>query len=225
MYNEFTTVPVWSCEHVIHSVGSYKRSASLHRLGAVRGLIDADDRSQDEVSYLATKDIYTLPVAEVENLLALPLVFKALAQVLLCSDPDGRLAELQSDLIAKAQVDRDQVCVRYTLRRLDRSLKKVSIDAKDLATLATKFSTEIANIDPAPIFQAACSKLDAAIAANDLPSVLALYDMKGVVLSRVSTRLGLAKPTELRDKLGRLIGEKSSPVRNALLMVLPTIPT
>ena len=188
VYRAFTVVPLGSCENVIRSVGSYKNSSSLHGL-AVCGLIDADDRSAEETARLNGLGVYVLPVAEVENLLALPSIFNALAETLLCTDPAARLNDLQSDIMSRAQAEMDLVCSRYTIRRLDRRLKSVSVAAQDLATLSATFAAELAGVDPAPIFQLAKSKIEMAISAGDLPRVLALYDNKGYVLARVAARL------------------------------------
>ncbi len=71
-------VPVGSCEQVIHLVGSFAAMPALHHVGCA-GIVDADARSTEEVSYLESKGIYCLPVSEVENLILLPEVFLAIA--------------------------------------------------------------------------------------------------------------------------------------------------
>ena len=83
-YDNFTVIPIGSCEAVIHSVASYQNSATLHWLKA-RGLVDADDRTAAQVAYLKAHDVYSLSVAEIENILLLPNVFLALAEALLCA--------------------------------------------------------------------------------------------------------------------------------------------
>jgi hypothetical protein len=222
IYTSWTVIPIGSCENVIHSVCSYKNSTSLHNL-SVRGLIDADDRSAEDVMKLNAAGVYVLPVAEIENLFALPTVFLALADALLCNDIETKIEELKTDIFCRAQKEADLVCSRYTLRRLDRQLKKVSVAAQDLPTLTANFTTELAGLDPAPIFLDVRSKLAAGIDAKDLPSVLGLYDNKGYVLSRVASRLGLAKANDLQDKLTRLLGVKNSAVRAALVSALPAL--
>ncbi len=75
-YEDFTIVPIGSCDAVIHSVASYNGSSTLHRLGAC-GLVDADHRDVGEVASLREHKVYVLPVAEIENILLLPDVFIA----------------------------------------------------------------------------------------------------------------------------------------------------
>jgi ABC-type dipeptide/oligopeptide/nickel transport system ATPase component len=191
-YPEFTVVPMGSCEAVIHSVASYRASAALHRLG-VCGLVDADDRDGAEVAYLRTQNVEVLPVAEVENLLLLPDVFLALAKALACSNPIQQLAKLKQDVISDATTNLDLTSARFTTRCLDRRLKRVSMDAKDIATLCATYQAEIASIDPKAVFQAFRNKLDQRIQAAELPGILQLYDNKGL-LARVAAHLGLKGP-------------------------------
>ncbi len=64
------------------------------------------------------------------------------------------------------------------------------------------------------------------MSAGDLPACLALYDNKGYVLARVAARLsGLAKSSDLQDKLTRSLGEKDSRIKDALVAALPVIAT
>ena len=224
-YSAFTIVPIEACDHVIHSVGSYSQSPALHRLGTVRGLVDADDRTSDEIKHLQTLGVYTLPVAEVENLLLMPNVFLALAEELYCTDPPARLAELTADITASATANLDAVCALYTRRRIDRQLKLVDINAKDLTTLQARFTAEIAKVDPSTVFAEIKAKLEQCIRANDLPGLLALYDNKGL-LARAAIRLGLGgHPRTLLDKVTRLLGSPNgSKLRGELSNVLPPIP-
>lgn len=221
-YANFTIVPIGSCEAVIHSVASYQNSAALHWLGA-RGLIDRDHRDGAEISFLQSQHVHVLPVAEVENLLLLPSIFAVLADLLLC-DPSSSAAKLKSIVMQEAAVNLDLVSAHHTIRQLDRHLKRVEVKAKDLATLKSVYGTEIATIDPSKIFTDFKTELQASIANDDLPAVLALYDNKGL-LARAAAILGLKDQKQLMAKVSRLLGSDAGlGLRNELTKVLPTIP-
>jgi hypothetical protein len=223
-YAGFTIVPIGSCDAVIHSVSSYKGSKALHWLG-VYGMVDGDDHETKDVEYLRERDTYILPVAEVENVLLLPNVFIALAGALLCADPAAALARLKSEVMTDATANADLVSARYTVRQLDRRLKRVEVDAKDLATLGASYQAEIATIDPAAIFNAFKAKLEHRIQADDLPGVLQLYDNKGL-LARAASILDIRGRRALLEKVGRLLGaDEGKKVRHELTTVLPTIPS
>jgi hypothetical protein len=222
-YSGFTIVPIGSCEAVIHSVASYKNSAALHRLGAM-GLVDADDRSADEIADLKRRGIYVLPVAEVENLLLLPSVFLAFAEALLCDQPADLLIRLTNLVLKEAGSNIDLVTARHTTRQLDRKLKCIGLSAKDLTTLQASYQAELATIDLSILFTKFRTELDQGIQTADLPEVLRLYDNKGL-LALAASLLGVKDQRTLLAKLSRLLGgTEGKRVRQELTKVLPEIP-
>jgi energy-coupling factor transporter ATP-binding protein EcfA2 len=219
-YAGFTIIPVGSCSAVIGSVASYQESNILHWL-EVRGLIDADHRSADEIENLKSLGVHVLPVAEVENLLLLPGVFMALADALACDDVSGRLSKLQAEVMSEAQANLDQVSVGYTSRKLDRQLKLVAATAKDLPTLLAHYKTNLASINPESIFIEFKDALSSKIKSGDLPGVLQLYDNKGLA-AKAAAKLGLANRSQLFEKTGRLLGgDNGEKLREELAKVLP----
>jgi energy-coupling factor transporter ATP-binding protein EcfA2 len=220
-YANFTIVPIGSCEAVIHSVASYQNSAVLHRLGA-RGVVDGDHRDADEVAFLLSQGVHVLPVAEVENVLLLPGVFTVLAELLLCNVREV-VEKIKRSVMQEAATKIDLVSARHTIRKLDLHLKRVEVKAKDLATLTSIYSTEIASIDPSVIFSDFKTKLQGSISAGDLAAVLALYDNKGL-LAQAARILGLKDQKQLIEKVGRLLGnDKYAKLGDELTTVLPRI--
>jgi AAA domain, putative AbiEii toxin, Type IV TA system/Protein of unknown function (DUF4435) len=223
-YADFTVIPMGSCEQVIHSVGVYRASEALHRLGKACGMIDADDRTKEEISHLQTISVFVLPVAEIENILLLPRVFLALADAFQCSDPTRRLRELRESVMKEAAGNLETVGARHTVRRIDRSLRQFDVEAKSTEAIEAKFKHEIAGIDPRAISAGLQQKLRECISADDLEGVLKLYDNKGMI-SLASKYLGISHPRELFEKVRRLLGNTDGAnLRAALADILPTIP-
>jgi len=223
LYSTFTIVPVGSCEAVIHSVASFKKRSTLHRL-EVRGLIDADDRGSTDLTELRSRDVYVLPVAEVENLLLLPDVFLALAEVLICIDLPALLESLRREVAKVAMENLELVSARYTARQIDRRLKRVTLSTKDLASLQTTYQKEIATINAAKIFNSFRQKLEDRIQSADLPGILQLYKNDGLVA--LPARLfGLRDQKQFLEKLARILGGESGvKVRRELSNAVPKIP-
>ena len=67
IYRDYLVVPCGGCDQVIARTKAYRNSQMLHDC-QVYGLIDRDYRSDHEISVLNNNGIYTLDVAEVENL-------------------------------------------------------------------------------------------------------------------------------------------------------------
>jgi energy-coupling factor transporter ATP-binding protein EcfA2 len=222
-YVNFTIVPIGSCEHVIHSVATYKNSGDLHWL-VVRGLVDADDRDSSEVAYLQARDIYSLPVAEIENLFSLPNIFLALAQALMCGDPAGLVETLKEEVLMEATSNIDAVSARHTARQIDRQLKMIDVQAKSVRALEDSFEAKISTIKPSDIFGRFKAKLQVCIETRDLPSLMRLYDNKGI-LTLVARTLGVKNQKILLEKVTRLLSEiEGEPLRQELTRTLPAIP-
>jgi len=221
-YADYLVIPIGSCEAVIHSVTSFKTNPALHRL-EVRGIVDADDRDTNEISRLNQRGIHALQVCEVENLLLLPNVFLALAELLLCIDPPGLLNRLFSEVVADANSNLDLAAVRFAIRQIDKRLKSVEITARDSTSLGVAYQNQISSIDPLALFNDFKSRLAKSIADADLPMILKLYDNKGL-LARASSILGLKSRNELLDKVRRHLGAgATSRFSDELARALPTL--
>jgi hypothetical protein len=223
-YGGFTIVPIGSCDAVIHSVSTYKTSGALHWLDA-KGLIDADHRSAESVVELREKQVYVLPVAEVENLLLLPDVFLALAEAM-ALEPADSLKNLKDKVFRAAREQVEAVSLRYTSRRLDERLKRLARAATDLASLEASYQNELAGIDPAGIYREFKTLFEKAIADGDLELVLKLFDNK-TLPSIAAGVLGLRDNTQkIMERIERLLGDKdkSAQLRAALAKYLPAIP-
>ena len=220
-YCDFTIMPIGSCEAVIHSVSSYKHSATLHWVGC-KGLVDQDHRDSQEAAYLQSLDVHVLPVAEIDNIFLLPGVFHALSETLFC-DPVSTVSRMIDLVVFEANANIDEVSARYTTRRLDRLLKRITVAAKDFTTLATMYSTEIQAIDPAKIFVDFKLVLSQKIQAKDVAAILALYDNKGL-LAQAAPILGLKDKKQFLEKVERLLGDRrGAKLRDELTKVLPVI--
>ena len=78
-YPKWTVIPRGSCSEVIHSVVTMRKNADLTWIKC-SGIVDADDYEDEDKDYLAELGIATLPVSEIENVIALPDVSRAIAK-------------------------------------------------------------------------------------------------------------------------------------------------
>ena len=226
VFSDFLIEPIGSCESVIHSVASFKRNGTLHRLGSVRGCVDADARDVSEIKHLQSLDVYVLPLAEVENLLLLPLVFKEIARTMEFSDADAetRLTQLISDVMAQASAELDTASVRFAARRLDAELKRLAPSAKTIEDLTGRYQSAVAGVDPTTLATSYKEQLSNSIEKKDLAGVLALYDNKGL-LSMAAQRLGMKGRKELAEYVSRLLpAARGHAMLGAIKSALPTIP-
>jgi hypothetical protein len=221
-YPEFTTIPVGSCENVIHSVASFARHGPFHRLGCA-GIIDADSRHQTQEAQLAALNVKVLSVSEVENSLLLPGPFIELARLLRFDEAAAtrKLQELTAFVLDQAKADADRCVIDATRRRIDYAAKVVGLKARSIDDLSREFAAEIARIDPRAIYAELRKELDAAISSCDYAKVLRLYDNKGL-LAEASRILGLRGRKQLEEFIGRaLLSKDGTDFLAALRMELP----
>ncbi|MDC3741954.1 ABC-type dipeptide/oligopeptide/nickel transport system, ATPase component [Pseudomonas syringae] len=184
-YSEWTVIPRGSCEQVVHAVVTMRANAQLTRVTCA-GIVDADDYTSDEIQYLNGLGVYPLLVSEVENLILLPEVSRVIAQTegYTGADLEQHLSKLQTAIFntLQSQAAIDDVVVRYCRRRIDRALKKVDLSGpKSIDELLSEYASQTAALDIAGIAAGATKKIQDALANGDLPSLLTIYDNKGML--------------------------------------------
>lgn len=78
-YADFYIVPCNSCIKVIESTKAMRNHRQLHHLEAY-GLIDRDYRTEEEIKSLKEQNVYTLNIAEVENLFIVKEILEVVAE-------------------------------------------------------------------------------------------------------------------------------------------------
>jgi energy-coupling factor transporter ATP-binding protein EcfA2 len=223
VYNEFTVLPLGSCDQVIHTVASFQSRSDLHRFGCA-GIVDADGRDEPEIDWLKERGIYCLPVSEVENLLLLPNVFLSVAAELKFSDSDAqtKLQQLREVVLSRAKSQSDDIALRQTKRKIDLIVKKIGLSGSDISQLQSQFNAAISGVDLNSLFEASKAALLAAIAHDDFEEVLRIYDNKGL-LSEMAKLLG-SNQKSLEEFVGRsLKADQSNKIHQALTSCLPVL--
>lgn len=204
VYPLHTVIPVGSCDAVISSVGSFQAHTRLHRVSCC-GIVDADHRTPSEITALQGMNVFVTPVAEIENLFMLPDVFSALAQTLgHAPAPAADLAQkLGERILTAAEQDISAFALRYTKRRIDRSLKSVGLVSKNVDDLSLEFANKIGAIDPARLYADASQRLTVSVTNRSVQEVLEIYDNKGL-LGQAAALFGMASKG-LREHIGRML--------------------
>lgn len=224
VYPEMRIEPRGSCEAVIQSVASFKADKTLHQLGDVFGCIDADHRSVKDETLLRNKGVYSLQVAEIENVFLLPDVFIALADALSIPRQQGETAldNLQIQIFAKALAEHDAVVARHVSRQIDRQLKVVTIDRRALNTLKNSFDSAIAAIDVSAEISSFSTSFKSAIAGKQYEQLLRMFDQKGL-LSIAAAELSIGSGKNLVQQAARFASDpRHATFKDILLGALPS---
>ena len=99
LYPSYHVIPCGSCTQVIARTKAFRSNPSLHDC-EVYGLIDRDYRSEYEIAEYKAKNIFTLNVAEVENLFIVEEMIRLMA-VHMGKDADEVFANVKNYIIAE----------------------------------------------------------------------------------------------------------------------------
>lgn len=226
-YPDWTVIPRGGCQDVIHSVATMRRNATLTRVTCA-GLVDADGRDAKDRAYLAGLGVSVLPVAEIENLLLLPDVARVILAKNDFASPtlEQKLAEVKAAVFADAAVPANvnEVVLGYVRRRVDQMLKQIDFSAdKSVDDLATSYAAQTGMLDIPAIAAGIEKTITDAIANDDLPALLAVYDRKRPLLA-IAAKLRTGHVTDFTAWVMRAIQSKDDDrLRLAVEAVLPTV--
>lgn len=228
-YPQWTVIPRGSCEQVIHSVVTMRANAQLTRVKCA-GIVDADDYTTDEIDRLNGYDVFPLPVSEIENLILLPEISRAIAQLngFSGTELEQQLSKLKAAIFGSlnTQAKIEDVVVRYCRRRIDRTLKKIDLsDATTVNALAAAYAKETSSLKIAELASGADSKIRNALINEDLISLLSIYDNKGL-FNLAATHLRQTRQEAFEAWLTRVLRDEAfAPgLVAALQAVLPVFP-
>ena len=226
-YPDHLVVPLESSGAVIHAVASMRANAAFTRVSC-QGIVDRDHRSVDEIEYLRSRDVHVLPVAEIENLVLLPEVSRAIAHIggyegealTACLD---KLRDTAFGLVA-SPAELDRAVLRWTRRRIDRHLKQLNLrDAEDIDELKQRCSDGTASLDVDALASEARKGIHSAVDNNDLPAFLAYYDNKGL-FAIAARALRNNDGKSFKNWLERILANGSQPqLPTAIRASLPAI--
>ena len=102
LFPELSVIPKGSCDEVIRAVKGLRGSFEHHHVEAI-GLIDKDDRTEDDVSKLAQDSVFALDVYSVESLYY-------------CSDAIDAVARRQADSLGRRSDEMNSTATHRALK-------------------------------------------------------------------------------------------------------------
>jgi len=226
-YPDWTVIPRGSCEDVLHSVVTMRKNANLTRVTCC-GIVDADDYQTEDVDYLRNLGVAVLPVSEIENVILMPAVSRAIAvsEGFQESEIANRLSSLQSAIFDSLSTAKaiDAVVTRYVKRRIDRLLKKIDLkESENVAEITAEYGRQTGELDVTAIAKGATDRIKGAIRSSDLPALLANYDNKAL-LALAAKHLKQTKLSSFESWLLRVLRNDKIPELTAAVRIsLPSI--
>ncbi len=187
--NNFLVIPSGSCTQVIQAVKALSNSEQLHHLEVV-GLIDRDRRVEGEISSLKNDGVYTLGVAEVENLFCTPEIIKLVSERL-ARNPDEDVTNATDFVIGRISSEIEKQVSLRVASEIKYRLNCFDENATGKEPLKVALSDLASSIDVDSIYTENDTLIRNAVNNKDYLSILKLYNRKALA-KQISSNLGLA---------------------------------
>jgi ABC-type cobalamin/Fe3+-siderophores transport system ATPase subunit/ArsR family metal-binding transcriptional regulator len=223
IYKDYYVIPCGGCSTVISQVKAMRNTPQLHDLECY-GIIDRDYRGDTEIEALKEHDIFTLNVAEVENLFLVGEVLTVANEIR--APQDNKIAEkIQYAIIEdRYKKQKEQQILEAVKAEIKYRLSTIEISGTTDDEAKEALKNVVDSINYASIRNEIESKFNnASVSYKD---VLKVFNCKSLT-TQASDFFGLKK-LEKEDKnaycdfiIGQLHGNKAEQILNAINHYLP----
>lgn len=196
----FLVIPRGSCDQVIQTVRALRSNTQLHHL-QVYGLIDRDRRTTPEIGALQNDKIYTLDVAEVENLFCTQEIL-ALVSARLARDATTDFNQAVAQVFRQLNTELDTQVSLRVIAEVKFKLNCFDASARGAPALSASLQQLVQGIDVSALYAHFDGDFQRVINARDYRELLCLYNRKSLP-NQIGNALGL-KAGELVDLVVRL---------------------
>ena len=177
IFPEYTIKPLGSCNKVIETVRSFGDLKGFHQLES-HGIVDRDRRSDPEVEYLRNKNIFVPDAAEVENLLMLEGVVRAVARYKHRNE-DIVFPKVKKRVIEMFTRELKQQALMHVRHRVKRDVE-VRIDQRfrNISALEEHMVELVSEINPRGMYDQLCREFHVYEDNEDYASILKVYNQK-----------------------------------------------
>lgn len=184
LFPDCSVLPLEGCSSVIAAVKSY-RSEKMKRIHNkdVRGVVDRDRRTDEEITKLDKDGISVLGVSEIENLFLLPEVIRIVARDMHKNDEETReiLADAETNALQFLEKHKtDQACSFATQRCEYEAKKLLNGKPGSIEEYAEKLN-RVSEIPVADIFAEEDGKLDEIIESGNYLEALKAINNKALL--------------------------------------------
>lgn len=201
IFKEFTVKPLGSCNKVIEATRTFNSLNTFHHMDSY-GIVDRDRRDEKEVTYLRGKRILVPDVAEVENILLLEGVVRAVAHH--CNkDEDRVFSRVKRTIIKQFDQDLSAQAMLHTRHRVKRTVE-YRIDGRftSVDMLEDHMMQLMHDINPRGIYRDFLRKFTQYKAEGNYTEILKVYNQKTMLPAcNVAGLCGLHNKEEYINKI------------------------
>lgn len=196
IFREFNVKSLGSCNKVIEATRAFNDLKAFHHLES-RGIVDRDRRDEREVEYLRGKNVFVPEVAEIENILMLEPVIKAVAHFN-GKDADKAFALVKQSVVQMFRQELRQQALLHTRHRVKRTVEyRVDGRFTNINALEEHMQNLVNEINPRGLYEEFCRKFWRYVDDDNYAAILQVFNQKTMVpRSNVSQLCGFSGSKE-----------------------------
>lgn len=210
VFKEFTVKSLGSCNKVIEATRTFNDLKGFHHMDSY-GIVDRDRRDDHEVEYLRGKRVMVPEVAEIENILMLEDVVRAVAHSRGC-DENTVFAKVSKGIISQFASDLKQQALMHTRHRVKRTVE-YRIDGRftNINMLEQHIMNLHDEIKPRKLYEELCREFRRYVEERDYAAVLRVYNQKSMIPgSNVPGLCGMRNKEEYVAAIIKLLRQESA---------------
>ena len=218
LYPDYHVIPCGSCTQVIARTKVFKNNPALHHC-QVYGLIDRDYRSEYEIAAYRSDNIFTLGVAEVENLFLVEELIRWFAEHM-GNDPDVVFASVKNYVVNERFVPQipKQMC-QSVVAQIKYRLNSAEISKKNEDEAKASLDAAFASINYESIKAAEQLRFEAA-KNGSYADVIRVFNEKNIAKS-IGRFFGVTNETYCSTIISLIKGSKKDEIITALAPYFP----
>ena len=214
IFNDYNVIPVGSCQKVIQHTKTCSELSDKHYLD-VKGIIDIDRRDENELNNLRAMGVFSLNVAEIENLFLLPEVVEYVFRKMSIQDEDivKNINIVNSNILNFLDEKKAEQALLFTKKECENKINE-AIHRK--STKIEEYIEDVKNIRNMDTFISNTYKenidnIERICSSRNIDEALKILNNKGVIQrSGVLDILKMSKDGYINLILRSLQSEKSS---------------
>jgi hypothetical protein len=221
IFEDYKVVACTNCQKVIELTKAFnnERVKALHSY-EVKGLIDHDYLSEEEIESYKRQNIFPIDVSEVENIFLIePLIKLAANQI--GDNPDDTFTKVSNFIFEKMTNNQSDIINAICVKEIRHKLNGFSSSGQNETEIRTDLESLFSKIDIHTIYSKAEACIKDIISQKDYKSMIKLYNNKGLC-KQVGGLIGFRKPYP-QIILNLLKGEKREEIILAIKEYLPSI--
>lgn len=180
IFRNYTVKALGSCNKVIEATRTFNDLNAFHHMDSC-GIVDRDRRDPNEVAYLRRKRIMVPEVAEVENILLIEEVVRAVASH--CKKDENRVAErVRKSIMHDFNNEIKEQALMHTRHRVKRIMEcRIDGRFRSIEMLEQHMAELPAEINPRGMYEHFLADFRRYVAENDYAAVLRVYNQKSML--------------------------------------------